>query len=295
MTEKKVKNDWVMVDKKRALFWVSVKEYLSYLPDSHAAAHAACGVDSMKDFGGSLDSAIALVMEYAANGPQRARSALIVREPEHAEARVIAFCDLYAPDGTRIALTAREGVTHDELVRVALSLTDAAETLINVFSFSAAPQKYTNNKQLVSRPPVSIRFTPPPVPSNAPPAQSPALPPPPAGHSHPVAPALPPAPPAENGQAQGGIIQAEIIKITAPKGKPVVEFWRPNRKYYEIRWQLGGERLLAIAPAMYVAGWRETHFGAEAVGQEYQLPVSVHWTPSKPDGKYKDITLVTLR
>lgn len=268
---------WIENDATRRKFWAYAKSDLGLNEDE---VHDALGIASTKQFDGDKTAAMTLLQNYAAGiVPRRARLLLDEQEPEHTEARVIAFCDLYAPNGTKVALTAREGAKPDDLVATALALTDATEMLVNVFGFGIAPQKYTNNNRqpATTKPPAPA---PPPAPSNAPPLPA-------AG--------TPPAPPAENGQPQGGIIQAEFMRITAPKGKPVVEFWRPNRKYAEIRWQLGGEKLLAIAPTLKAANWQVTHFGAEAVGQEYQLLVSVHWVPSKPDGKYKDITKVELR
>jgi len=77
MTEKEVKNQWVLRDKQRALFWVSVEEYLGHLDDSHAAAHAACAVDSMKEFEGSLDDAIALIVDFAAADAEHRKQAAL--------------------------------------------------------------------------------------------------------------------------------------------------------------------------------------------------------------------------
>ena len=88
-------------------------------------------------------------------------------------------------------------------------------------------------------------------------------------------------------------MQTEFVKVTAPKGKPVVEFWRPNRKYSEVRFYLGGEALMKLAPTLAAKGWAAEHF--DAIGEEYTLPLNVYWEPSQPDGKYKDIVKIELR
>lgn len=283
MTEKKVKNDWIIADKKRALFWVSVEEYLGHLDDSHAAAHLACAVDSMKEFEGSLDDAIALVIDFAAADAEHRKQAALAGIKTLSVTYERKF-NLGDYNSLHIGMTSWADVHDDttaEEVQAELWkwVKDAVkEQALPVIKAAEQPTSQTKAPTTI-KPPVPARPTPSPGPGNAPP-------PPPTQSTGSLT---------GNGQAQGGVIQAEIIKITAPKGKPVVEFWRPNRKYAEIRWQLGGEKLLAIAPALFQAGWREAHFGAEAVGQECQLAVNVHWAPSKPDGKYKDITLVELR
>jgi len=288
------KKHWIEDDATRKKFWAYAKGDLGLTEDE---VHQALGVKSTRDFDGDKAAAMALLQNYAAGiVPRRARAALTLQKPEHVEARVIAFCDLYTPGGTRIGLTAREGAKPDDLVATALALMDAAMSLVNIFNFGAAAQRHTPNKQPATKPPKPFdgRPTPPPAPDSG----KHAPPPPPASHSHPAASALPPAGNGQarlpgRGQASGGVIQTEIIKITAPKGKPVVEFWRPNRKFREVPWSLGGEKLIAIAPTLAATGWEAAHF--DAVGEEYKLAVNVHWTPSQPDGKYKDITLVELR
>ncbi len=286
MTEKKVKNNWIMNETQRALFWVSVQKYLGHLDDSHAAAHAACAVDTMKDFEGSLDDAIALVVEYAAADAEHRKQAALAGVKTLSVTYERKF-NLGNYESLHIGMASWADV-HDD--------TTAEEVQAELWRWVKEAVKQQALPVInTAKAPVSQTKAPtttkPPAPAPPPaPGSGEHTPPPPAGHSHPVAPALP----AGNGQAQGGIIQAEFMRITAPKGKPQVEFWRPNRRYAEIRWQLGGEKLLAIAPTLKAAGWQVTHFGAEAVGQEYQLLVSVHWVPSAC-GKYRDITKVELR
>ena len=273
-TKDEVKNVWVLKDKQRALFWVTVKEHLGHLDDSHAAAHTACAVSSMKEFTGTLDEAIALIIEFAAADTEHRKRAALAGIKTLSVTYERKF-NLGNYESLHIGMTSwadvHENTTAEEVQAELWKWVKEAVKNQALPVIDAAKQPTSQTK-----PPAPTRPTPPPAPGNSPPAP----------------PSQPPAPPARNGQAQGGVIQAEIIKITAPKGKPVVEFWRPNRKYREVPWSLGGEKLMAIAPTLAAAGWAAAHF--EAIGQEYQLPVNVHWTPSQC-GKYKDITLVELR
>jgi hypothetical protein len=132
----------------------------------------------------------------------------------------------------------------------------------------------------------------PPAPTAAPPpAQAQAGPPPP-----PTAGTTPPAP------GQAAVPAADVkkvtvettsfVRVTMPKDKVVVEFWRSGRKWPELRWAVGGEALMEIAPTLAAAGWTAEHF--DTVGAEYQIPLNVHWIPSPKDAKYKDIIKVEL-
>jgi len=129
----------------------------------------------------------------------------------------------------------------------------------------------------------------PQAPSGGPP-EPPAPPPPPTSAGAPPAPAEQAQ--GSGGNGNGGEFMVEFVKVVAPKGKPVIEFWRPNRKWAEIKYYLGGERFLELAPMLTEAGWVAAHF--DDVGKEYPLALTVTWEPSQ-DGKYKDITAVHLR
>ena len=101
---------------------------------------------------------------------------------------------------------------------------------------------------------------------------------------------VPPTPPTSSTASNEEAI--DTVKITAPSGKAVVEFWRAGRKYPELKWALGGEALLKIAPTLTAAGWTAEHF--EAIGQEYALSLKVYWVVSPKNPKWKDITRVEL-
>ena len=85
----------------------------------------------------------------------------------------------------------------------------------------------------------------------------------------------------------------DFLLITAPKGKPVVEFWRNNRKYPELRWHLGGEALLKIAPELETAGWTASHF--DAIGEQYPAELVATWVQSPKNEKWRDVIEVRFR
>jgi len=84
----------------------------------------------------------------------------------------------------------------------------------------------------------------------------------------------------------------DFLRVTAPKGKPVVEFWRENRKWPEAKWWLGGEALLEIAPTLAEAGWTAERFAE--VGREIRVPMVLYWKPSPKNEKWKDIQSVVV-
>lgn len=281
MTKNEAKNAWVLHDKKRALFWVAVEDHLGHLDDSHAAAHAACAVSSMKEFAGTLDKAIALVMEYAKADAEHQKRAALAGIKTLSVTYERKF-NLGNYQSLHIGMTSWADV-HDDTTADAVQAelwkwvkAAVKEQALPVIDTIKSPTSQTKAPITTKQLPIPARPAPPSAPGN-----------------------VPPPPPTLSSQTsvsvETGVIKTEFVRITAPKGKPIVEFWRPNRKYYEIRWQLGGEKLLAIAPTLVEAQWQAAHFDAEAVGQEYQLPVNVYWAPSEPDGKYKDISLVELR
>ena len=83
----------------------------------------------------------------------------------------------------------------------------------------------------------------------------------------------------------------DTIKVTAPSGKPQVELWRTGRKYPELKWNLGGEALMGIAPVLATLGYTAAHF--DAVGGVYTgLSLKAHWVQSPKNAKWKDVTAV---
>ena len=84
------------------------------------------------------------------------------------------------------------------------------------------------------------------------------------------------------------------IRITAPKGKPVVEFWDSTRtrKYPEETWKFGGASLLEHSPSLIVAGFSAAHL--VDIGKVYQVKCEVAWSISPKDPKWHDIVAVKI-
>jgi hypothetical protein len=111
----------------------------------------------------------------------------------------------------------------------------------------------------------------------------------------------PPAPKAEGEGAEtkaesGGTIKFDTVAITAKKdGSAVVEFWRTGRKFPEITWSLGAEKLLEQAPSMAETFDVDT---LQAVGSTYAVAGTVQWEASanlnSKGVPYKDLVNVVL-
>lgn len=203
--------------------------------------------------------------------------ALEPQEASHGEAQAIAWADVYAPDGTRISLTARQGATADDVVATAIAWQKAWAMLQGLGWTPTPGQARQQQREAQPKP-------------TAPQQQIPAAPPPLTSTPPPPSASAPPTPPSDSGN--GNVEMIDTVRVTAPKGKPQVEFWRTGRKYPELKWSLGGKALMEIAPTLVAAGWTPAHF--DNVGQEYQLALKIHWTPSPKNPKWKDVTAVEL-
>jgi len=90
------------------------------------------------------------------------------------------------------------------------------------------------------------------------------------------------------------VLDTNIVKISAPKGKPRIEFWNPNRQYPEIYWALSAEAFLEqVASGLEAAGWTAEHF--KQVGEQYTVALRIEWAVSPKNEKWKDIIAVWLR
>lgn len=189
-------------------------------------------------------------------------------ELNHAEARVIAYTT-FVLKGVQINFTMREGATAEIVKDLVREMGEASKWL-----------KESGGVPVLSRDALANgngRTTPAPQQSGPPaPVKAPSSPP----------------PVASSGNGDGDIEAIDFVKITAPKGKPVVEFWRKGRQWAEVKWHLGGERLLEFAPTLATAGWEAAHF--DDIGQEYPLKLAVSWVQSPKNEKWKDITAIEL-
>ena len=135
MTEKEV--HWMTDDATRRKFWVYAKGDLGLTEDE---VHEALSVESTKDFDGDKDMALAMLKAYAVDIDDRrlVKSLKPQDLPPGSREHSVAFCDAFAPDGTRIAVTAREGATPDAVALTALALWDGVQILTRLGWTTAA-------------------------------------------------------------------------------------------------------------------------------------------------------------
>ena len=259
---------WIEKDDSERKFWQYVTDKMGLVP---ADVYEALGVARISETDKSKEQVVALLKEKHGQKERDILEGLISQVAEHKEARSIAYMDVYTPDGNKTSITAREGVTADTVAATALALAGGWEILQKLGWGSPKNTTRSQAKKNAAPNPAGQRG------GSAPPAPKPA------------APAAPP----QAASSEGGTHQTETVKITAPSGKPVVEFWRPGRKYSEIRYQLGGEALLKLCPALAGSGWTAAHF--DAIGEEYTLPLTIHWIPSPKNAKWQDIVSIEMR
>jgi hypothetical protein len=275
MTEqtKEAKNTWVVEEGGRRRFWATAKE----LGLDKDATHKLFNVESMYDYAGTLAEAIAIMkmsgpsQESPAPPPPAEAEAVLVAEAQaialQADMHNTFSVKAYDPDGFDIMLVIRD-TNSQELIKRGRG----ALAYLKTHGFTPMPPHRASQPQGGQQ------------------QAQPKQPPPPSGVVPPTAAqAGVPNFPASN----GSIEETESIKITAPKGKPVVEFWRPGRQYPEVTWNLGGARLLELAPWMAKNGWTVEHF--DTIGASYDLRLSISWVPSPKNPKWKDITAIELR
>ncbi len=284
--EREAQNEWITQSNKAKKFWATAGDLGLSKDETHNALNF---VESAYDFTGTLDEALALIAAYAELKAKAVRkvteaaqsNALFTMAAQLPEAPALAWTRFQKKPGSPTwSFTLRAGLSPelaDEATREVLRQIARVEKWLDDNHFRPV---YNGHEMAASPVPAPAQQQPPAKAKGTPP------PPPPSGSTSPA--------PGQNGNGNenAGMIQTEFIKITAPKGKPVIEFWRPNRKYAEIRYYLGGEAFMKLAPALVEAQWTAAHF--DAVGEEYKLALNITWKPSK-DGKYKDIIAVTPR
>lgn len=289
-------NHWIADEDNRRAFWAKVKDEFGL---TEAQVHEALGVESLYET--THERAVAeSQLRWYAKGMNRsiaqemdglkalAEFADSIKAPD-AIPEAVASLNTFActPEGYNLQLTLRD--VNEGALLLRFSLLSKTLATLSIFPCNRhgdpvlprsvvekAFQEQAVHDQAKGAPPIPPGLTAPPAPgSSSPPGGTGTEPP---------------------GTQNGSVIQTEFIKITAPKGKPVIEFWRPNRQYAEIRHNLGAEDLLKKSPKLAEAGWTVEHF---AIGQEYTVPLNVHWVPSTNlDSKgnpYKNIARVEPR
>jgi len=264
MTEEQ-KSHWIEDEHTRRRFWAYVRGDLGLSKDE---VHAALAVASVKDYTGTPAEAKADVDKFAIIK----LGDLAQRLPE---SPVLAWTEFTSRAGLRWTVSVRGGLPAG-LAALGLQQLEAQMDAVE-----ALAQRRNGSAERTQQPQPATGAPPPPEPPT-PPAQSGAPSPPPQAQA-----------PGGNGGEETKTLMTEFVKVTAPKGKPVIEFWRPNRQYPEITYGLGGARFLELAPALAQANWTPEHF--DTVGAEYQIPLMITWEPSPKNPKWKDITAASMR
>ena len=94
-------------------------------------------------------------------------------------------------------------------------------------------------------------------------------------------------------EEDGTVERIDYLKVTAPEGKPIIELWRGNRKYAELKWYLGGDAFLKMCPAL------QRQFTPEILdtpsAQQHRVQLEAIWKPSPKNPKWRDIVAVRVR
>lgn len=258
---------WIADDNTRKKFWAYAKNTLSLTNDE---VHEALFVESLKDFGESKNAALAMLKAYAATiEDHRLIKSLAPQEQAHAEARAIAFLDIYTPDGTRVSITAREGASGHDVALTAYALWQGSEILRHLgWTLPGNGKVKPKVKTMPTQP-----QAPPPPQSAAPPS-----------------PGAPAAPTAPSTQAQPSATKsgdAKLNKITVDADGRV-EFHVEG-----FRWPFKDARGGQVVAGLFEpAGWTPAHF---TPGTKYEgravAGLMVQW--EKPS-KYYDVVRVYI-
>jgi len=304
---------WIENEDTRNKFWAYVKNNLGLIKDE---VHEALKVESVKDYKGTKEAAFSILNKFAADKDAQLAAAQRAQQAQERAATDVLLQDVVAslpslpvwasteavdPSGFRWKVSIAAGLK--PVLRIA-AVEQVQEGVAEFAEWAArhgwTPANGNGYRAQPTRPQVTVTDAhgtrpvsaapQPQAPSDGPP-EPPAPPPPPTSAG---------TPPASVEQTQGsggngsGEFMIEFVKITAPKGKATIEFWRPNRKYAEVYWALGGEAFLEqVGSDLAQAGWTVAHF--DAIGAEYTLPLTVEWEQSPKNPKWKDITAVHLR
>jgi len=277
-------------------FWGYVTDVLGLTPND---VFEALSVDSLRASTQTKEQIVEALKARVKAGQEELRLSLKPKEALHSEAQTIAWMDVFTADGAMVNLTARQGATPDDIVANALAL-EAAWAKLQKLGWTAVPRvsrRVVNGdggkgKKQVGKggdAPLAPKTTTPPPP---PPTPTPTPGPTPQASNAPQAPQAKAPAPASGGNGNGNVEQITEVRITAPAGKPQVEFWRASRKYPELKWCLGAEALLKLAPALAEAGWTPAHF--DGIGNTFTVKWAVGWEISPKNSKWKDITSVEV-
>ena len=87
------------------------------------------GIERLSEYDGSFEDAKFAMADFAVAKMQHLADDLVADDPEHKEAKVIAFTEIFTSTGRKINVTAREGATPDSIALTAISLIRAIQIL----------------------------------------------------------------------------------------------------------------------------------------------------------------------
>lgn len=237
---------------------------------SATEAQSILGIERLGQYTGTYEDARKAISAHLSTEVERVQNlAPVQTSQEHREARVVAWCRVFTPDGVDVSVTARQGTTVEEIVGTTMSLHLALQQLAKVgFTHQiTVPIQRANGKG--APPPQEKTMPPRRVEDDDEPATTPApvqAPPPPAS-----APAAAPAPaqPAPTAQAPASgqdvartFVVDKIIVATTSSGGPRVDFYGVGRKWADTSWAAGVDTLFGRFPALTEHGWTAQHFVA---------------------------------
>lgn len=280
--ESKTKTRWTDDPSVWPSFWAYAKVDLGL---TETEVHLELGYESVKDYGGTKEQAIKILEAAAARKLYEA--VRVLPEPP-----MLIFADFISPAGRKWAYTFRVGLP--PYLR-ALALEQVRDA-VRDFEAMAETEGWLVPGALNGAPARQLVAADGPDPAG--PRGDPGIPPPPP----PTTGTTPPVPtgpmtspiPQDDEFANRLILDTAFVKITAPTGKPRIEFWNPNRQYPEIYWALSAEAFLEqVASGLEAKGWTVEHF--KQVGEQYTIPLRIEWVVSPKNEKWKDIIAVWLR
>ncbi len=235
----------------------------------------------VQDSGLDKKAVFSLFSQAKTKEEMRARMAQIVdalnpQKATHAEAKTVVFSDMYTPTGIKLAITARQGATSDDIIATAVAWDRAAQTLIEC----GWKVGYSGNGNGYRQPtaPAQPATTQPAVPAPAPQATAPPTQP-------------------TNGDK---FFDTEFIKVGLTKANnPSVQFWRPGREFCEIAWSKKLDGLFEVAPWLSQRATQEQFSTVSTGDSKLDIKCRVYYTLSDRTNQsghpYKDILRIEPR
>lgn len=130
MDAREILDHWALNDESRTKLAKHAKElHVDLLDPDTCLDVLGFERNQLHKFPGTLDQAMRRVTDWALGRELGLIDKLRFPDPEHREAKAIAWTTMIAPDGTQVNVTAREGASADMVAATVLALTGAARLL----------------------------------------------------------------------------------------------------------------------------------------------------------------------